>query len=124
MPTLLANTETLIKPILDNWAVDAVYLYGSRAKGLTHAESDWDIAILFSQWEPDKLEALLRPQAVEAELQRTFKLYDKISVVDLELAPTALQVNIVKGIKLYDKAVPHIRRIENSIASKLEIDYA
>ena len=104
--------------------VDAIYLYGSRARGLTHAESDWDIALLFSRWESDRLEALLRPQTIEALLQRELKLYDRISVVDLALVPAPLQFNIVNGMKLYDRGVPHVRRIENSIASKIEIDYA
>ena len=73
--------------------VDAIYLYDSRARGLTHSESDWGIALLFSHWESGRLEALLRPQAVEVLLQRELKLYGRISAVDLALVPPLLQFN-------------------------------
>ena len=117
-------TEQITSLIEKQWPVDAIYLYGSRTKNLTHANSDWDVAVLFSQWEHNKLEALLRPQTLEAELQRELNLYDQLSIVDVEHVPVPLQANIVKGIKLFDNNSPHVRRFENSLASKLEIDYA
>ena len=42
--------------------VDAIYLYGSRAKQTAHEHSDWDIAVLFSDYETDLSARLLRPQ--------------------------------------------------------------
>jgi predicted nucleotidyltransferase len=30
--------------------VDAIYLYGSRARQTAHENSDWDIAVLFSDY--------------------------------------------------------------------------
>lgn len=106
-----------------HWQVNAVYLYGSRAKGKALSDSDWDLAILFKERLSDPVEQALRPQEVEALLQRETKLYDLISVVDLENVPPPLQWNIIQGRKWFDEGVPQVRRIENSICSKIEIDY-
>ena len=113
----------LVNYITQHVSVDAVYLYGSRAKGDVHTESDWDFAVLYSDYIHDLLERVSRPQLLEAELQRKFKVYNKISVVDLEQVPLALQYNIILGKKYYDSGLSRVRRIENSILSKMEIDY-
>lgn len=106
-------------------AVDAIYLYGSRAKNTHHDNSDWDIAVIFTEFETDTLERLVRPQLLEAAIERELKLYNKLSIVDLEIAPLYLQYSIVTtGIKYFDRNVPHVKRIENSIFSKWEQDYA
>jgi predicted nucleotidyltransferase len=113
----------MISIIRTHFAVDAIYLYGSRARNQEHAESDWDLAVLFSDFEPDILKRVSRPQQVEARLERELNMYTKISVVDLELVPPPLQMNIIKGKRLYDRLVPHVRRVEMSIISKIEKDY-
>lgn len=118
------TTEQIVEIITAAVAVDAIYLYGSRASGLIHSQSDWDIAVLYSDWESDKLEGALRPQMLEAVLQKSLDLYDLISVVDLERVPTALQINILRGKKLYDRRVLHVAKVENAIASKMELEYA
>ncbi len=115
--------EQIVQLIYQNFQVDAIYLYGSRAKGTALENSDWDIAILFSHFVEDILEQINRPQYLEAILQRELKLYDKISVVDLELVPPPLQYNIILGKKLFDRGVLHVRKIEQSIYSKIEKDY-
>lgn len=114
--------EQIIQLICQYSQVDAIYLYGSRAKGTALEDSDWDIAILFSHFIEDVLEQINRPQHLEAFLQREFKLYDKLSIIDLELAPP-LQYNIIRGKKLFDRGVLHVRKIEQSIYSKIEKDY-
>jgi predicted nucleotidyltransferase len=115
--------DDMVNIIRTHFSVDAIYLYGSRAKNQEHAGSDWDLAVLFSDFEPDLLERLSRPQQVEAFLERELRMYTKISVVDLELVPPPLQMNIIKGKRLYDRHVPHVRRVEMSIISKIEKDY-
>jgi predicted nucleotidyltransferase len=115
--------DDMIGIIRTHFAVDAIYLYGSRAKNQEHAESDWDLAVLFSDFEPDILERVSRPQQVEALLERELGMYTEISVVDLEMVPPPLQMNIIKGKRLYDRLVPHVRRVEMSIISKIEKDY-
>ena len=62
--------ENVIR-IIQNYApVDAVYLYGSRAKQTAHEHSDWDIAVLFSDYIADASERLLRPQGLESAIER------------------------------------------------------
>jgi predicted nucleotidyltransferase len=107
-----------------NAVVDAIYLYGSRAKGTAHKNSDWDIAVLFSHYETDLSTRLLRPQQLEATLERDLKLYNQISVIDLETAPVYLQYSILmSAVKWFDRNVPHVKRVEQSILSKWEKDY-
>lgn len=104
--------------------VDAIYLYGSRAKNTARPDSDWDIAVIFSDYQADPLERAVRPQMLEAEVEKALNLYGKISVVDLETAPPLLQVGILQSaLKWYDRNVPHVRRIEQSIWSKWEKEY-
>lgn len=107
-----------------NAVVDAIYLYGSRAKGTAHKNSDWDIAVLFTDYETDLSARLLRPQQLEATLERDLKLYNQISVIDLETAPVYLQYSILmSAVKWFDRNVPHVKRVEQSILSKWEKDY-
>ncbi|GJM07545.1 MAG: hypothetical protein DHS20C10_12790 [marine bacterium B5-7] len=113
----------MIALIHQHSAVDAIYLYGSRAKGIAREDSDWDIGVLFQTYLNDVLEAHARPQALEAMLQKQLKHYDKISVVDVELVQPALQYNIICGDVWYDKNVPHVKRFENAVISKIEKDY-
>ena len=104
--------------------VDAVYLYGSRAKKTTHENSDWDIAVIFSDYETDAGTRILRPQLLEAAIERELKLYNQISVIDLETAPVYLQYSILmSAVKWFDRNVPHVKRVEQSILSKWEKDY-
>ena len=116
--------ENITRVIHVHAQVDAIYLYGSRAKQTAHADSDWDIAVVFSHFEPDVNARLLRPQTLEATLERELKLYNQVSVIDLEAAPVLLQYSIVmSAVKWFDRNVPHVRRLEQSILSKWEKDY-
>lgn len=114
----------IIASICHHAKVDAIYLYGSRAKNTTHSNSDWDIAVIFTDYESDELERLVRPQLLESAVESELKLYQKISIVDLEIAPIYLQMAILNhGIKYFDRNVPHVKRVEQSILSKWEKDY-
>ena len=122
----LPNTmaERITSVIHAHARVDAVYLYGSRAKQSAHGQSDWDIAVIFTDFETDLSSRLLRPQMLEAALERELNLYQQISVVDLETAPVYLQYSIVmSALKWFDRNVPHVKRVEQGILSKWEKDY-
>jgi len=121
----VANERENICCIIQSFApVDAIYLYGSRAKQTAHENSDWDIAIIFTNYETDLQARALRPQLLEAEIESKLKLYNQISVVDLETAPVYLQYSILmSAVKWFDRNVPHVKRIEQSIFSKWEKDY-
>lgn len=116
--------ENVIRIIQTYTPVDAIYLYGSRAKQTAHENSDWDIAVIFTDYETDLLVRALRPQTIEAALERELKLYNQISVIDLETAPVYLQYSIlISAVKWFDRNVPHVKRVEQSIFSKWEKDY-
>ena len=116
--------ENITRVVHAHARVDAIYLYGSRAKQTAHEHSDWDIAVLFSDYETDLSSRLLRPQLLEAAIESDLKLYNQISVIDLETAPVYLQYSILmSAIKWFDRNVPHVRRVEQSILSKWEKDY-
>ncbi|MFD1008226.1 MULTISPECIES: nucleotidyltransferase domain-containing protein [Oceanisphaera] len=42
--------------------IAALWLYGSRARGDHHADSDYDLAVVFTHWLPDALSRRLRPE--------------------------------------------------------------
>jgi predicted nucleotidyltransferase len=114
----------IIEVIQVHARVDAIYLYGSRAKLTAHEQSDWDIAIIFSDYETDLSIRLLRPQLLEAAIERELKIYNQVSVIDLETAPVYLQYSILmSAVKWFDRNVPHVKRVEQSILSKWEKDY-
>lgn len=116
--------ENITRVIHAHAQVDAIYLYGSRAKQTAHEQSDWDIAVVFSDFETDLKTRLLRPQLLEAALERELTLYNQISVIDLEAAPVLLQYSILmSAVKWFDRNVPHVKRVEQSILSKWEKDY-
>ncbi len=117
-------SEHITQTIQAHAKVDAIYLYGSRAKQTAHAKSDWDIAVIFSDYETDVTTRILRPQLLEAELERELNLYNQISIIDLETAPVYLQYSIImSALKWFDRNVPHVKRVEQSILSKWEKDY-
>ncbi len=120
----MVSPNEIIQIIQEYAEIDAIYLYGSRAKQTHRENSDWDIAVLFSDYEKDVLERVSRPQFLEATLERELKAYNQISVVDLEDVSIYLQFSIIMtGKKLFDRYVPHVKRVENSIISKWEKDY-
>jgi len=119
-----ALSENITRIIHAHAQVDAIYLYGSRAKQTAHENSDWDIAVIFSEYETDASARLLRPQLLEAAIELELKLYNQISVIDLETAPVYLQYSILmSAVKWFDRNVPHVKRVEQGILSKWEKDY-
>ncbi len=117
--------EDILASIQQHAKVDAIYLYGSRAKQTARFDSDWDMAVLFSDYATQLLTRLLKPQLLEAAVERELKQYNQISIVDLEIVPIYLQMSVITtGIKCFDANVPHIKRVENAILSIWEKDYA
>lgn len=118
-----ALLERITHILAARFEVDALYLYGSRARGTARPDSDWDLGVLFTVYLSDPVERALRPQEVEAFLERELHMYGQISVVDVENVPPPLQWNIVRGLRFHDRGVSRVRRIENAIASRIEKDY-
>lgn len=103
----------------------AVWLYGSRARGDHHPESDFDLAVAFTTWITDPLERRLRPELLAQEWQRELGLgEEQLSVVDLAIAPIPLGWSILsQGVLLVDLDWDTRIRQESRILSRWEIDY-
>ncbi len=103
----------------------AVWLYGSRARGDHHPESDFDLAVAYTSWISDPLERRLRPELLAQEWQRELGLKEAMmSVVDLAIAPIPLGWSILsQGVLLVDLDRDARLRQESRILSRWEIDY-
>ncbi len=97
--------------------LDAVYVFGSTASGETHPESDLDLGILFHEHIGYSLKAHMRVQFLKQELEKQFS---KLDIIDLELAPPALQYAIIRGNQMSNRNSTRIHRLENAILSRIE----
>lgn len=102
-----------------------LWLYGSRATQMAHADSDYDFAVAFDQFPQDATIRKLRP----AQLALTWSAQldvpsDKISIVDINLAPIPLAGEIInKGHILVCKDELRRYREESRISSMIELDW-
>jgi uncharacterized protein len=105
--------------------IDALYLYGSHAKGSANAHSDIDLAVIFSSRESDPLQQRLRSEWLAMEWNQKFNLPENtISVLDLEIAPIPIAMAVLKtGKLLVNKNPGHDFEVSGKIMSKWEIDY-
>ena len=76
-------------------------LFGSRAKGINQAESDWDFAIWFEN-QSDVMLHFLEKEELRQQLANLLKINsDKVDIVDLQTASLSLSSSIVEeGIVL------------------------
>jgi predicted nucleotidyltransferase len=104
-----------------------VWLYGSRAKGNAHRNSDYDLAVAFKSFiKNDPLEKRLRPECLALDWQQTLGLKDfQLSIVDINQAPIPLAFEIIQANNVLfcrdeDRLWQEILRIH----SRMELDYA
>jgi len=89
------------KHIFQKFNVKLAYLFGSRAKGLSADESDFDIAVLFKEKPADPL-ALKETTFLSLELNKFFPT--KLDIVSLNDAPLLLKYEVVAhGQSIYCK---------------------
>jgi predicted nucleotidyltransferase len=77
------------------------YLFGSRTKGYTSKNSDWDVAVFFS--EPPEKSSRWREFEPEAELSRAFGETAQVIVLNTELSPVFGFEILKHGILLLDR---------------------
>ena len=106
--------------------VAALWLYGSRARGDHDEQSDYDLAIAFTDWLTSPLERRLRPEVLALDWQRELGVPEgKLSIVDLAICPIPLGWSILEqGQLLLDKH-PQLRMTQESrIMSRWEMEYS
>jgi len=124
MHNFIANINQLAEQIPD---ILIVWLYGSRAKGNAHPNSDYDLAVAFKSFiKNNPLEKRLRPECLALDWQQALGLHDfQLSIVDINQAPIPLAFEIIQANNVLfcrdeDRLWQEIRRIH----SRMELDYA
>ncbi|WP_404298363.1 nucleotidyltransferase domain-containing protein [Halomonas sp.] len=117
--------DALIELATRDDEIAVLWLYGSRAKGTATAQSDYDLAVAFRQFEKDPLERRLRPELLAQAWQDALGLAeDQVSIVDINLAPLTLAHAIIRtGEVLQIKDRLRLIREEHRISSMWEIDH-
>lgn len=106
--------------------VEVLWLYGSRAKGNSGPQSDWDLAAAFDPVKlPDVLDNRLRPELLALDWQRTLGLTEgQLSVADINQAPIPLAFAIVDANRvLFCRDQGRRLREEARIMSQMEINF-
>lgn len=84
------NREDELLELLREEQVLGAYLFGSRAKGMERAGSDWDIAVLFAPQAPKDV-------ALELKSCLEVQLGESVDVVDLRAAGPELAYAAISG---------------------------
>jgi predicted nucleotidyltransferase len=107
--------------------VAVVWLYGSRAKGNAHVDSDYDLAVAFNSFiKNDPVEKRLRPECLALDWQRALGLHDfQLSVVDINQAPIPLAWEIIQAdTVIFCRGENRLWQETLRIHSRMELDYA
>ncbi len=115
----------IIQLAQDDSNIELLWLYGSRAKGTAHAQSDIDLAVTFKEWIEDPIERRLRPELLALEWQKSLNLADgMLSVLDMSQAPIPIAMSVLKsGVLLLSKNIARQFQEQQRIMSKWEIDH-
>jgi len=118
--------EQIVNLSQSNSDVAIVWLYGSRAKGLEHIESDYDLAVAFVSFiKNDPIEKRLRPECLAIDWQKELGLHDfKLSIVDINQAPIPLAWSIIQTDRvLFCRNEMRLWQETLRIHSRMELDY-
>lgn len=117
-------TNQLMPLAQKNEDIAVLWLYGSRADGTFHENSDYDLAIAFKTFLNNPIENALRPEMLALEWQSLLQLEEKkLSIVDINRIPIALAFEIIQYDNvLFCRDEVRLWREENRIYSRMELD--
>lgn len=120
-----STIEQITKLARGNSDIDALYLYGSHAKGEAHEASDIDLAVIFANKEENPLQRRLRPEMLALDWVNTLGLTeDQLSVLDMESSNIPLTMSVLQtGKLLLNKDIGHEMMVSGKIMSQWELDY-
>lgn len=106
--------------------IELAWLYGSQADGSATAASDFDLAIAFTKPQGNTLDSRIRSEVKALEWAQQLNIpSNKMSVVDINLAPLPLAMNIINnGQLIFQGNSLRLAREENRITSMWELDHA
>lgn len=116
--------ESLIKLARLNADIEVLWLYGSRAKGNSHKNSDYDLAIAFKDFLTDDWAAQLRPQTLAIDWALSLNLStEQLSIVDISQIPIPLAWEVIHdGKVLLAKDSMRLIQEESRVARQYELD--
>lgn len=77
--------------------IEVVWLYGSRAQNTDHANSDYDLAVAFKNFQLSDFDKYLRPNELALEWAEQLGIStEKLSIIDINQAPVYLAYNVVE----------------------------
>jgi predicted nucleotidyltransferase len=126
---LLMDTQTTLERLKYlaecHTDIEVMWLYGSRALGQEHSDSDFDLAIAFRTVAGDSLERQTRCDHLKFEWADELQVPDQtLSIVDINGVPIPLGMAVVeKGYVVHSKSALREAREENRIASMWELDH-
>ena len=116
---ILENIKQLAS---QNKDIEIIWLYGSRARGNAHQNSDYDLAVAFSHPLKDPIECRLRPELLALKWKKQLSI--DLSIIDINQVPLPLAYTVVyDNYTLYSNN--DFRRLtqEQRIMSKWELDH-
>jgi len=120
--TTQKNIKQIVQLAEHNPEVEIVWLYGSRARGNAHSQSDYDLAIAFKTYIEDPIERRLRPELLA--LKWCKQLNNQLSIIDINQVPLPLAYTVIQDNKLLYSQNDYRRMVEEQrIMSKWELDY-
>jgi len=120
--TTQKNIKQIVQLAENNPEVEIVWLYGSRARGNAHSQSDYDLAIAFKTYIEDPIERRLRPELLA--LKWCKQLNNQLSIIDINQVPLPLAYTVIQDNKLLYSQNDYRRMVEEQrIMSKWELDY-
>lgn len=101
----------------------ALWLYGSRARGVATQSSDYDLAVLFAGSPPDETERRLQPELLAIDWQQALA-GTELSVINIMQVPLPLAISVLQDNCLLYCADHSLRlHAEARLMSKWELDY-
>jgi len=120
--TTQKNIKLIVQLAENNAEVEIVWLYGSRARGNAHSQSDYDLAMAFKTYIEDPIERRLRPELLA--LKWCKKLNSQLSIIDINQVPLPLAYTVIQDNKLLYSQNDYRRMVEEQrIMSKWELDH-
>lgn len=117
--------KNIIELATSNPEIDALWLYGSHAKGKASVHSDIDLAVIFSTHIDNVLDRRLRPEILALDWQQELHLPENaLSILDMEHAAIPVAMGVLQtGKLLINKNPTHEFNASRKIMSIWELDY-
>lgn len=114
--------KQIIKLAKNNFEIEVLWLYGSRARDNANINSDYDLAVAFKSYIEDPIERRLRPELLSLEWNK--QLGVAVSIVDINQALLPLAYTVVQDNTILFSQNDFRRMTEEQkIMSKWEIDH-